>query len=121
MKGKRQIMKFVFRGWQRELTAHKHNVAPVDFSTGRYVAKAANQPIVWNGPLSALGKVTNLGLSGSFLVEFTFEQAELQNWLEVFAKNNPADALRMMAPIQAEAMISLSSSSRPEAKSDAKS
>lgn len=100
-------MKMTFRGWRRELTAHKHNVAPVDFANNKYRAQAVDQAVTWNGALSALGKVTNLGLSGSFLVEFSFEKAELQSWLEKFAEAHPAEVLHMLAPIQANAIISL--------------
>ena len=101
-------MKLILRGWQREVTAHKHVVAPVSFTNNRYRALPVDQPVTWSGPLSVLGKLSNLGLSGSFLVEFSFEQAELQSWLERFAKENPAEALRMLASVQAEAIISLS-------------
>lgn len=101
-------MKLVFRGWQRELKEHNHLVAPVDFKGGEYVAKSQNQPMTWNGPFSALGKVNNLSLSGAFLVEFEFQEKELQSWLEQYVKADPASALRLLAQAQAEALIALS-------------
>lgn len=79
-------MKLTFRGWQREVTAHNHSVIAVEFIKRRYSSKAAGQPLTWNGPLSAFGKVTGLGLSGSFLVEFKFEAPELRNWLEQYVR-----------------------------------
>lgn len=105
-------MKLTFRGWQREVKPHTHKVTPVAFLNNRYRPQGADAPVQWNGALSALGKVSNLGLSGAFLVEFAFEPDELRNWLEHYAKENPAEALRMMASIQAEAVISLASSSK---------
>ena len=100
-------MKMTFRGWQREVTLHKHSVVPVDASTGKYVAKTINEPMTWNDSATAFGKVKNLSLSGSFLVEFAFEQTELKSWLEAYAKEHPAELLRMLAPIQTEALITL--------------
>jgi hypothetical protein len=85
-------MKLTFRGWQREVTPHSHSVIPVEFIKERYSSKGAGQPLTWNGPLSAFGKVTGLGLSGSFLVEFEFEAPELRNWLEQYVRGNPEAA-----------------------------
>lgn len=98
-------MKLTFRGWKREVTPHSHKVAPVEHKVGRYYAQQIDQPITWNGPLSALGKINSLGLSGNFLVEFSFEREELKSWLEQYAQSNPEDTLRLLAPIAAEATI----------------
>jgi hypothetical protein len=102
-------MKLTFRGWKREVKPHTHKVTPVAFSNGNYRVQGADAPVHWNNSRSALGRVTNLGLSGSFLIEFEFEPEELRSWLEQYAKESPADALRMMAGVQVEATIALSS------------
>lgn len=104
-------MRITFRGWKREVKPHTHKVTSVTFENNRYRPLAAEAPVQWNGPLAALGKVANLGLTGAFLLEFDFEPKELRGWLEQYAKHNPAEAIRMMAPIQASALISLAEGS----------
>ena len=42
--------------------------------------------------------------------EFAFEPEELRSWMEQYARENPAEALRMIASIQTEAIIALASS-----------
>ena len=74
--------------------------------------------MAWSGPFRALGKVNDLSLSGSFLVEFTFDEAELRNWLTEYVKAHPASAVRLLAHAQAEALIALNATPRvppPEA------
>lgn len=93
--------------------AHKHNITPVDDSTGSYRALSVDQPFVWNGPLTALGKINNVALTGSFLLQFEFEEIELSNWLETYARANPEAALRLIGKIQPEAIIALSQQSPP--------
>lgn len=68
----------------------------------------------WHEGLCAYGKVENLSLSGSFLIQFEFEQAELKSWLLRFAESNPAEALRLMSEAQAEAMIALAARATEE-------
>ena len=104
-------MKITFRGWQREVTAHIHKVAPVEHKSFKYQAQQIDQPVTWSGPLKALGKLNNLGLSGNFLVEFNFEPEELRSWLEQYAKAHPEEALRLISTIQTEAYIQLAKSS----------
>lgn len=104
-------MKIIFKGWGKEIKTHTHKVEPVEFDGKLYKSLSANKPIFWNGSMSALGKVNKLSLTGAFLIELNFEKSELKSWLEEFAKENPEEALRIMAPIQAEALISLSKTS----------
>ena len=70
--------------------------------------QSAGEPLEWDGPLTAHGKLSNLGLSGSFLVELAFEEQEIQNWLTEYVKAHPENALRVLARAQAEATIALS-------------
>jgi len=107
-------MKLTFKGWRREVTGHDHPVEPVDFANGHYKAKMKDQPLTWSGPLTALGRVSRLRLSGDFLVEFTFEERELGNWFEQYLKAKPEEALRMIASLHAEAIIGLSKQSKSE-------
>ena len=103
-----------FKGWKREVKEHAHNVTPVPqngtYRSRRYTPKAVGGPLTWRDPLSALGKVNDLALTGTFLVEFTFEPQEIRNWLTEYVKGHPADALRLLAQAQAEAVIALNSS-----------
>ena len=102
-------MKMTFRGWRREVKPHTHSVTPVQFTGTRYVPQGAGQPLAWDGPFHALRRVTNLGLGGSFLVDFDFNEEELENWLTEYVKANPAKALRILASTQAEAIIAIRS------------
>ena len=104
-------MKLNFRGWGREVKPHTHTVTPVKYSSGKYVPESG-QPLTWNGPFNALGKVNHLSLSGAFLVEFTFEEQELRNWLTEYVKAHPASAVRLLAHAQAEALIALNATPR---------
>ena len=65
---------------------HTHKVAPVMLQNNRFRSQPVDGPLQWHAPLSAYGKVSNLGLSGAFLVEFTFEEQELRGWLDVKAQ-----------------------------------
>ena len=98
-------MKMVFRGWGREVKTHEHEVAPVEYK-GDYRVKQGRS-LDWADPFTALGKVEDLSLSGSFLVEFEFDPRELRSWLQVYAKSEPAAALRLVSEANAEAVIAL--------------
>jgi hypothetical protein len=95
-------MKLQFRGWKREVTDHDHDVTPVTCSDKSFHPGEVDDPLTWNSALEAFGKVENLALNGSFLVRFTFEQAELQNWLRKFVQAKPEAAVRLLAEMQAE-------------------
>ena len=104
-------MKLNFRGWKREVTPHTHTVTAVKFISGKYTPQTG-EPLSWSGPFQAFGKVNNVSLSGSFLVEFTFEEQELQSWLAEYVKAHPASAVRLLAQAQAEALIALNATPR---------
>lgn len=99
-------MKITLRGWGREVTQHHHSLKPVSSDAKGYKALPAG-PVFWHDALSAHAKIEKASLSGSFLVEMKFEQAELENWLTQFSKQMPAEALRIIAKAQAEAIIAL--------------
>jgi hypothetical protein len=40
-------------------------------------------------------------------VEFTFEHAELRNWLSQFVRTKPEAAVRLLAEMQGEAILAL--------------
>ncbi len=105
------IMKMNFRGWKREVTQHTHTVTSVKYISSKYTPDPG-QPLSWSGPFQALGKLNNISLSGSFLVEFTFEEQELRSWLAEYVKAHPASAVRMLAQAQAEALIALNATPR---------
>jgi hypothetical protein len=105
-------MKMQFRGWKREEKVHNHAVAPIKISdSGTYMPQEPG-PMIWNGPFQAFGKVSSLALTGSFLVEFTFEEKELRDWLAKYVKARPESAVRLLAEAQAEALIALNATPR---------
>lgn len=102
-------MKLTFRGWQRETRPHNHPVTPVRKTpSGSFKTDASAPGLVWIDATTAYGKVNGLALSGSFLVHFNAEHADMEGWLAAFVKSNPEEALRLLAKMQAEAMIQLS-------------
>ncbi len=100
-------MNMIFDGWARSVHIHKHPIKPLEKMKKGYTFKAPG-PLTWQSPLIAVGKIENLKLSGDFMVHLQFEQEELRNWLISFSTAHPAEALRLVADAQAEAMIALS-------------
>lgn len=100
-------MKLEFRGWRREVKPHKRSVTPVEDGGKEYVPIENSECLTWSNGLKAYGMVENLSLSGAFLVEFNFEEKELENWLLKYAKEHPENALRITSQANAEAMIAL--------------
>ncbi|WPH22306.1 hypothetical protein [Variovorax paradoxus] len=100
-------MQLTFRGWNRVQTLHTHAVTPVRIGADSRLRPHPNRALIWDDATSTYGKVSDLSLGGSFLVHFQFEQADLEGWLAEFAKSQPEEALRLLAKIQAEALIHL--------------
>lgn len=102
-------MKLTFRGWKREVYPHHHQVLPVilDEEDDRLYERMGDGSLSWHSPARAYGKVNELELKGSFLVELDFVPEELRNWLRVFVKKRPEDAIRLLAEMQGEAIPAL--------------
>ncbi|QCT96045.1 hypothetical protein GOM96_00055 [Stutzerimonas degradans] len=101
-------MKMELNGWARSVTTHRPTVLPVDrASRGIGGKKLKPGPIRWHAPLKASAHLKGLSLSGDFLLDMTFEEAELRNWLLAYAKGLPDQALRLISEVQAEAIIAL--------------
>lgn len=100
-------MKLLFRGWKREVTEHDHGVTPVTREGNKYTPGEPDDPLAWYSALVAYGKVSDLALNGSFLVEFSFDQEELRHWLRQFATSKPEAAVRLLSEMQAEAILAL--------------
>jgi nitrogen regulatory protein PII-like uncharacterized protein len=100
-------VKMMFEAWGRMVMRHYHKVRPVKWVNNKYTPSEPDEPLVWVDSLKALGKVNDLGLTGDFLVEFKFELEELKNWLKEYVKAEPEAAIRLLAEMQAEAMIAL--------------
>jgi hypothetical protein len=88
-------MKMSFRGLKHEVKPNEHTV-----------------PLIWNSALNsssllAIGEVNKLRLNGNYQVEFEFEQEELRNWLRKFIASKPEDAIKLLAEMQGEAILSL--------------
>ena len=101
-------MKLNFRGWSREVYPHSRDALPIQGGPGRrYPIGKAGEPLQWDNARTARARVNGLGLNGDFLVELEFEPEELKNWLSAYLKQHPEEAIRMLAPLQAEAVIAL--------------
>jgi hypothetical protein len=101
-------MKLIFNGWSRTVYTHEHDVLPIKGGPNRRAPIGkANEPLCWDNTLSARGRINNISLTGDFLVEFQFEASELRNWLSLYVKESPKDAIRLLAEMQGEAMINL--------------
>lgn len=107
-------MKLTFRGWKREVTVHKRDVTPVEMWSGlRYRSDVKGGPLQWNTSTRAYGRVDDLGLTGSFLVEFSFDHLELKNWIEKFVEESPEEAARLLAEMQVKAVESIIARPQP--------
>lgn len=101
-------MKLKFLGWSRAVYSHTHGVKPIlGGPSKRYPLGEAGAPLKWDNALSARGKVEGLGLTGDFQVELQFDPQELRNWLIQYVAEQPEEALRLLAEMQAEATIRL--------------
>jgi hypothetical protein len=101
-------MKLLFTGWKRQVKPHHHSVTPVrQTASGNYAPSDKGQPITWTSPYQALGQVSKLALSGTFLVEFTFDMKDLRGWAEQLVQTDPIEAVRLFAELQAKALTVL--------------
>ena len=101
-------MKVTFRGWRREVYPHEVQVTPVAVNGGSYRILEGRKSLAWSDGMTAVGKVSDLALSGAFLAEFEFTQSELRSWLTSYLISNPEDALRVIAAAQGDAIRHLS-------------
>lgn len=102
-------MKLTFRGWRREVWPHTHDVIPVR-KDGGYQPIEHRRSIHWTEAMTAYGKLEGLGLSGNFLVEFKFTEAELRSWLTSYFISDPQAAQRLVAAVQVDAIRRLAKS-----------
>lgn len=99
-------MKLIFRGWDREVKEHVHELTPVQFKNNGY-KPGSKGSVDWHSAKTAFAKAEGLSLTGNFLVEINMEPKELGNWLSIYAKEQPEKALVIIAQAQAEALIAL--------------
>ena len=95
-------MRITLRGWRREVYQHDVEVIPVTHANGVYSPVDGRRSLQWTGPLTAFGKLNSLELTGSFLAEFRFTEAELRGWLKSYISAKPERALRLISDVQAE-------------------
>lgn len=105
-------MKITFRGWGREVFPHEVEVTPVKKANGTFYPADRGKSLRWDGALTAYGKVDGLALSGAFLAEFTFTEAELKDWLRSYLAEQPESALELIGSVQAEAIRRLARNSQ---------
>lgn len=107
-------MRLTFRGWKREVMVHRHDVVPVKRESQiSYTPLTNRKSMSWTEGTTAYGKVQNLALSGDFLIEFTFSEAELRNWLTRLFEVDPERANAIVNEVQAKAIRRLSRQTRP--------
>src|SRR5690606_28324550 len=100
-------LKLKFKGWNREVFTHKREIAPLLNKDYRYSVGEPGQPLRWETSTLAHGRITGLGLSGDFRIDFEFDLQELKNWLSVYIREHPTDAIRLLGEMQAEAINAL--------------
>ena len=54
-------------------------------------------PVEWTSSTSAIGKIENLNVNGSFLMEFEFQENELRSWMRRFITENPEYSVQLLA------------------------
>jgi hypothetical protein len=102
-------MRILFRGWRREIKPHERTVSPVNHDGATYRLSTKQKTLSFNSSTEAFGKLTDLGLSGNFLVTFTFEPQELHDWCAAYVKDRPDAALRLASKMLADAIVELTS------------
>lgn len=102
-------MNITLRGWNRQVTCHSHKIRPVQRSKSSYTLIRDSESIRWENSERALGRIDNLGLTGNFLIELSFDESELRSWLYQYTKEHPQKALKLLLEMQGEAIVSLSS------------
>ncbi|MGF6558536.1 hypothetical protein ABIA48_004916 [Pseudomonas sp. S30_BP2TU TE3576] len=64
-----------------------------------------NGPVEWNSQKSAIGKIDNIKLNGTYLLEFEFQESELRSWLKQFIAADPAYSVQLLAEAHAALLI----------------
>lgn len=112
-------MKIQFRGWRREVIQHDREVIPVtDAPGGGYMQSDEGEQLEWekqwDGKFVTRGRLEQLGLSGDFIIKLEFSDEDLKGWLKHYVNKNPKDAIRLLAEMQAEAILNLHTTEEPE-------
>lgn len=105
-------MKIKFLGWQREVYPHDVDVVPVTMRDGKYHPVESGKSLRWSDGMTAFGKVEGLALSGAFLAEFQFTEAELKDWLRRYLSAKPEKALALISAVQSEVILRLAKNSK---------
>jgi hypothetical protein len=109
-------MKITFHGWGRQVYPHEVKVIPCKQNEGFdpvWCSPVKNgKSLRWSDGMTAFGKLNGLALSGAFLAEFQFTEAELKNWLRSYLSVEPERALELIRTVQAEAIRRMAKNSR---------
>ena len=105
-------MKMTFSGWRREVYPHTHTVYPVKKNDYRFTPMERRKSLLWSEGMNTYGRVNELALSGDFLVEFEFTEAELRSWLMSYFETNPEAAQALVSKVQSDAIRNLSKKAR---------
>lgn len=62
-------------------------------------------PVEWSDAKTALGKIDDLKLDGSYLASFQFQGHELRGWLKKFVIENPSYAVQLLAEAHGALLI----------------
>ena len=60
---------------------------------------APGAPMEWASGIVSWGQIEGLSLDGNYSVSFTFEAAELKNWLKSYIAAKPEEALDLIAEV----------------------
>ena len=97
-------MKITFQRWE---SSEPEETLPIRAVTSYgETLNVQNGPIEWSGPNSALGKIDDIKLDGTYLLKFDFQESELRSWLKNFITENPAYSVQLLAEAHAALLIS---------------
>ena len=95
------------------MVTHDREVIPVTRNGGSYSPGVKGSPLQWDGESVTYGKLNRLGLSGDFLIKLEFDEEELKSWLKQYVNKKPDEAIRLLAAMQAEAILKLHAADEP--------
>ena len=104
------LMKITFRSSRQRDSdqLHEPEFTPLVFSKGGLERGRPGQPAEWGPGGRVLGEIGTISLGkGIYVVNLEFEAAELKNWIQRYIEDDPREAMRLLAEMQAEATISL--------------
>ncbi|WP_338525995.1 hypothetical protein NUH87_11220 [Pseudomonas batumici] len=93
-------MKITFKRWE---PAAPHSVQAV--AAYGDTLNIQTGPVEWIGQSSAIGKIDNIKLDGTYLLKSDFQENELRSWLKQLIAANPTYSVQLLAEAHAALLI----------------